>query len=121
LFLKLILHPPERWVPPALDLDPAIGTGFIGAHWFRRAEAIGSVRSPELCNPAGLLPKFDVAAVYEGFCLLLGGLVVGAHQLDASYDVAIRPDKVCSIFLHGGTSTAISSVKLKQMIIPVSV
>ena len=72
------------------------------------------MRRLELGDPAGLLLKLDVAAVYEGFCLLLGGLVVGAYQLDASYNVAIRSDKVCSIFLHGGIPTAFSPVKLKH-------
>jgi hypothetical protein len=89
------------------------------ALWFELG--VASVVRPEFRNPAGLLPKLDVVPVCQGLRLFFRGLVVGAHQLNAFNKVAIRPDKVCSIFRHGGTPTAFSPVKLKQMIVPVSV
>ena len=55
----------------------------------------------ELRDPAGLLPKLDVVPLCKSLRLFPRDLVVGADQLNVFNNVAIRPDKVCSIFRHG--------------------
>ena len=70
------------------------------------AEASNSVILRASCQSSTSHPST------RAFALLLGGLVVGAHQLNAFYKVAIRPDKVCPIFLHGGNSLR---KKLRQL------
>ena len=79
------------------------------------------VLRPELRDPAGLLPKLDVVPLCKSLRLFPGDLV-GADQLNAFNNVAIRPDKVCSIFRHGGRPCyRFIVVKLSRTIFPWSV
>ena len=80
---------------------------YVDAAWSycsKGKDSTALVFRPELRDPASLLPKLDVVPLCKSLRLLPGDFVVGTDQLNALNNVAIRPDKVCSVFRHGGPS-----------------
>jgi hypothetical protein len=55
----------------------------------------------KFCNPAGMLPKFDVVTVNHSLSALLRSVVIIADEIDGLDDVAISANQVSSIVRHG--------------------
>jgi hypothetical protein len=57
----------------------------------------------KFCNPAGMLPKFDVVTVNHSLGAFLRSVVIIADEIDGLDDVAIPANQVSSIVRHGWT------------------
>jgi hypothetical protein len=57
----------------------------------------------KFCNPAGMLPKFDVVTVNDSLGAFLGSVVIIANEIDDLNDVAISAHQGSSIVRHRWT------------------
>jgi hypothetical protein len=57
----------------------------------------------EFCNPADMLPKFDVVTIDHSLGAFLRSVVIIADEIDGLDDVAIPANQVSSIVRHGWT------------------
>jgi hypothetical protein len=57
----------------------------------------------KFCNPAGMLPKFDVVTVNHSLGAFLGSVVIIADEIDDLNDVAISAHRASSIVRHRWT------------------
>ena len=61
----------------------------------------GGLMSPlKLCDPSVALPKFHVLALHQSDSAVFSFVFVGAEEVYAIEDMAIRPNDVRAVLLH---------------------